>query len=201
MATEDIGSWFPLPVLPLKTLVLCLCTLYKLCLPAALGASYKQTMVNIYHSKMTAQKRKGKFWVFQSRSQLLTCSCSGYFNFTPSNTTSVAHFLRLQLLSPPPSSIWFMNFHTLPHLIKHQKYNFWNKPNSFSTEDWSVIVRKDLNMWFSTPRTLAKFQTTWEGEGRTRHFHTSCSTCSPEFLKINLIQKSKGSISQLRRLV
>lgn len=198
---EDIGNWFLLPDLPLKTLVLCLCMLDKLCLPVALVASYKKNMLNMYYSKITAQKRKSKLWVFQSRSQLLTCSSSGYFNFAPSNTTSIAHFLRLQLLSPPPSTTCFMNFYTLPHLIKHQKYNFWNKPNSFSTEDWSVTVQKDLNMWFCTPRTLAKFQTTWEGEGRTRHFHISYSTCSPEFLSINLIQKSKGSISQLRRLV
>lgn len=54
MATEDIGSWFLLPVLPLKTLVLCLCMLYKVCLPAVPVASYRQTMVNMYYSKMTA---------------------------------------------------------------------------------------------------------------------------------------------------
>lgn len=47
MAMEDIGSWFLLPVLPLKTSVPCLCIWYKLGLPAVLVASYRQNMANM----------------------------------------------------------------------------------------------------------------------------------------------------------
>lgn len=134
----------------------------------------------LYYLKMTVLKKKKKKqeWVLKSRSQLLACFGSGYFNFSLSNTTSIAHFLRLRLLSPPPSATWFVNFITLPHLIRLQKY--------IAEANWIASVQRiypylPKRIWIHVLCLLghwSKFQTSWEGEGGSRYFYFSYSTCS-----------------------